>query len=206
MIDEIELRDGWYWPKADIQGWRFISDEVRDIDEIMNYVKGRDVVIQAGGNCGMWPKKYATIFKTVYTFEPDPTNYECLRRNVTEPNVIIQNCALSENQQKVGIEVRWDDNRGANRVTLDGDIPCVTIDSLNAPACDLLQLDVEGFEQVALHGGLETIKKYKPTVVLELKSHGDHYGYTDLHTIGWIEALGYKLERVIRTDHIFVAL
>lgn len=204
MKDEIELRDGWWWPKADTEAWVAIRGEVGDIDDIMQYVNGRQVVVQAGGNCGMWPKKYATIFQKVYTFEPDPTNYECLKRNVSEPNVVMRNCALSDVHELLGIEVRWDVNRGANRVTLEGNIEAITIDSLCLPACDLIQLDIEGFEQVALLGAESTIQEYKPTVVLELKGHGEYYGYTDLETIDWMGSLGYKLERVIRTDHIFV--
>jgi FkbM family methyltransferase len=205
MTDEIELRDGWWWPKADTEAWVAIRGEVGDIDEIMKHVKGLDCVIQAGGNCGMWPKRYASLFKEVHTFEPDATNLECLTRNVKETNVKIWPYAVGDRKNHVSMEVRWDVNRGANRIALSGDIPMVPIDKLFVDACDLIQLDVEGFEHQAVLGAREMIAKYKPVVVLELKGHGEHYGHTDRQTIELMESLGYSLARVIRTDHIFVS-
>lgn len=204
MTDEIELRDGWWWPKADTEAWVAIRGEVGDIEEIMNYVKGRECVVQAGGNCGMWPKRYAALFKNVHTFEPDETNRTCLLRNVTEGNVSIWPCAVGNAREGVTMEIRWDVNRGANRIIPGGVIPMMRIDDLELSSCDLIQLDVEGFEHQAVVGALKTIKKFKPTVVLELKGHGEHYGHTDRDTIELMESLGYSLARVIRTDHIFV--
>lgn len=204
MNDEIEFRKGWWWPKADKEAWKAIKVEVNDIDEIITFVKGRETVIQAGGNCGMWPAKYSTIFKNVYTFEPDPVNLMCLEKNIKEKNVKIFPYAVGETQRNVSMEIRWDVNRGANRVVLDGAIPMIRIDDLKFESCDLLQLDIEGFEHHAILGAVETIKQFKPTIVLELKGHGEHYGYTDNDTINFVTALGYELKKVIRTDHIFV--
>ena len=205
MNNQIEFRKGWWWPSADREAWNAIKIEVNDIDEIVKFVNGRETVIQAGGNCGMWPAKYATIFKNVFTFEPDETNRLCLEKNVTVENVKVFPFAVGEVQRNISMEIRWDVNRGANRVILNGDIPMVRIDDLDFPSCDLLQLDIEGFEHQAILGAIDTIKKYKPTIVLELKGHGEHYGYTDKDTIDLVKSLGYNLEKIIRTDHIFVA-
>lgn len=204
-MNEIELRDGWWWPKADTEAWVAIRGEVGDIDHIMNFVAGRDCVVQAGGNCGMWPKRYAEIFKKVLTFEPDDTNYECLKRNLDGiPNVRAINAALGDKPGRCGVEVRWDVNRGANRLTDKGNITVGRIDDLMLKSCDLIQLDVEGYEHLAIRGALETIAAFKPTIVLELKGHGEHYGFRDADTILLLESLGYELAITIRTDHIFL--
>jgi FkbM family methyltransferase len=204
MEDLIELRKGWWWPKVDREAWNAIKVEVNEIDDIITFVKGRETVIQAGGNCGMWPAKYATIFKNVYTFEPDPLNLFCLKKNITADNIKIFPYAVGEVQRNISMEIRWDVNRGANRVILNGETPMIKIDDLNVNSCDLLQLDIEGFEHQAVLGAVETIKKFKPTIVLELKGHGEHYGVSDAETIDFVKSLGYTLEKVIRTDHIFV--
>jgi hypothetical protein len=45
---------------------------------ISKFVKNKDVLLQAGGNAGFYVKKYAEIFKNVYTFEPEPLLFFCL--------------------------------------------------------------------------------------------------------------------------------
>lgn len=206
MEDLIELRDGWWWPKKDIMAWKFIRKEVADIDEIIKYVEDRSYVIQAGGNMGMWPKKYSTLFKNVYTFEPDEINLYCLKKNVNTDNVKIFPYAVGETTRNISMEVLLEKNRGANRVSFGGDIPMITIDELNFEGCNLLQLDVEGFEHQAVLGAKNTIKKFKPVIVLELKGHGEHYGFTDIETINLVESLGYKLKTTLRADHIFLPI
>jgi hypothetical protein len=46
-------------------------------------------------------------------------------------------------------------------------IPMMSIDSLCLNECDLIALDVEGFEQQALEGAKQTILKYKPVIIAE---------------------------------------
>ena len=41
------------------------------------------------------------------------------------------------------------------------------IDDLNLPILDLIHLDIEGYEKKALTGGIQTIKRCKPVIVLE---------------------------------------
>ena len=45
--------------------------------------------------------------------------------------------------------------------------PSIIIDNLNLPGCDLIQLDVEGYELNALLGAEKTIKKYYPVLCVE---------------------------------------
>ena len=47
------------------------------------------------------------------------------------------------------------------------EIPMITIDSLNLNGCDLIALDVEGYEQGVLQGSINTIRKYKPVIIAE---------------------------------------
>jgi hypothetical protein len=56
-------------------------------DKISEHITEKKVVVQAGGNCGVYVKRYAELFETVYTFEPSPILFYCLNLNVTNPNV-----------------------------------------------------------------------------------------------------------------------
>ena len=56
---------------------------------------------------------------------------------------------------------------GAYFVNGNGNIPTLLIDDLNLTECDLIMLDVEGYELHALNGAIETIKKYGPVICVE---------------------------------------
>ena len=70
--------NGFYWPDHDRDCHPVVPNQLSDLDYALNYTKQNKVCIQAGGNVGVWPKKLSTIFDVVYTFEPDPENFNCL--------------------------------------------------------------------------------------------------------------------------------
>lgn len=167
-------------------------------------VKGRDVVIQAGGNCGIFPKMLSRHFKTVYTFEPDEENFNCLELNVTEKNVYAYPWAL-------GAKGGWTDlhrdpaNAGAHYMEGTGAIPVLTIDEMEYAACDLIALDIEGAEILALMGAEKTINKFKPTIIIEDKGHCKRFGYSPLELKGWLNNHGYRAVSICLRDTIWLA-
>ena len=64
-------------------------------------------------------------------------------------------------------------NHGAHRINLNenGSEKTTKIDSLNLQICDLIQLDIEGFEYQALVGAKETLERCKPVIIVET-AHG----------------------------------
>ena len=204
MEDKIEVRDGWWWPKDDKEGWEWIPYEHTFFHQLVRWVGGRDTVVQAGANCGIWIRSYAQEFKNVYTFEPDDINFECLKRNITDPNVVMQKAALGDKVGHCHTVENIKGNMGAQRIQLGGDVPVVRIDDLPLETCDLIQLDVEGYEHQAVLGALETIKKFKPVVILELCGHGQKYGFSDQNTIEMMESLGYRMAQKVISDLIFI--
>jgi hypothetical protein len=75
-----------------------------------------------------------------------------------------------------------------------GDIaPIDTLDSLNLPALDLLYLDIEGFEMMAIIGGLETIVKFKPVIAIEDKGLSERYGYKQGQAEKFLASHGYEV-------------
>lgn len=169
MIDLIEIRDGWYWPKTDVRCWQYMldhSDLPRVVTEYVNK-KNRKTVVQAGGNAGFYPKQYSSLFNTVYTFEPDWLNFYCLTLNNPSENVIKTQGCFGNEHRLISLSIT-EKNRGKNFVSGSGIIPTFKIDNLKLESCGLIQLDVEGFEYYALLGGIDTIKYFKPVIVLEI--------------------------------------
>lgn len=204
MENLIELRDGWSWPKTDIGCWEYLNKYSDVPSKCATFVKDKQVVVQAGGNSGFYVKSYAALFDTVYTFEPDALNFYCLNKNITESNVIkIQSCLGSTNEL-VGLRGRK--NTGRHSVDLDSKnkhIPTLTIDNLGLSRCDLIHLDIEGYELFALQGATKTIEAYKPTIVLELVDNNEKFNYTENEICTFLSQFGYKIKDNIYTDVVF---
>jgi FkbM family methyltransferase len=141
--------------------------------DTVNYCNKRRVMIQAGGNAGYYVKKYSELFDYVYTFEPLPLLFYCLNLNVTSSNVYKFNCCLGNKNECVSMnDESLTLGHGGSHVNIWNNIlpktvPTIKIDNLNLQICDLIQLDLEGYEFNALLGGVETIKRCKPVIVIE---------------------------------------
>ena len=204
MEELIEIRDGWYWPKIDIGCWEYLNHYSDVPEKCAAYIKNKKVVVQAGGNCGFYVKPYANIFETVYTFEPNALNFYCLDKNITLPNVIKFQSCLGENNDLVGMRDRR--NVGRHAVDIDSKdkhIPTVTIDELGLAYCDLIHLDIEGFELFALKGATETIKKFSPTIILESVDNNSKFNYSTDDIVNFLDQFGYKITGRVYTDIVF---
>ena len=167
MKNLIELVDGYYWPKSSLNTLQ-ASKETLNMDTVLlPLCIKKNVMVQAGGNCGLTIKPFASVFKHVYTFEPDPVNFLCLTLNVDSPNVYKFQCCLGDEHKTIKLDNYFATDSGAYFVNGDGIIPTLLIDDLNLTECDLIMLDVEGYELHALNGAIETIKKYEPVICIE---------------------------------------
>lgn len=157
---------------------QLVDHLVSDLNLAVLRCRDRCVAVQAGGAYGLWPLTLARQFETVYTFEPDHENFVCLVQNCRDhANVIAQRAALGQYSSFTPAVVRDESestNAGAGYIR-ETDIerpgvPIVSLDeALDLPVCDLLCLDVEGFEYFALLGATKTIEICRPVIMLEAK-------------------------------------
>lgn len=104
---------------------------------------------------------------SVFAFEPNPEAFKCLAFNVQHlQQVKPLNVGASNKAHEIGLSI--DTNGGATYATETGNIPCITIDSLNLSACHFIKLDCEGMEPLALHGARETIMAHRPAMLIEV--------------------------------------
>lgn len=198
--NDIDGVSNWVWVAEDDGAWSGPSREWVEThkDAYLNASRGREIVIQAGGNCGLYPRLFAKYFKWVYTFEPDPLNFHCLVNNCQNDNIIKINGALGANNQMVRVQRVGMSNVGCHKIIgLDGEryVPQFTIDQLQLPACSFIQLDVEGYEINVLQGAIETIKKYKPGIACE---NGTREGIPEL-----LAPLGYNCVSNVGADTVY---
>lgn len=209
MNDRLEIRDskvfgnGWLWPVQDTYCWEYFNrtgtsnDPALLPDRILQYVKNKNSVLQAGGNSGLYAKIYSMHFNKVYTFEPDDLWYECLIHNASSDNVYPVQCCIGNGLGSLSISPApdaWGGSRnlGAMRVAGAGDIPQIKIDALNLNP-DLIHLDIEGFEQSAIESAINTIERCKPVIVIEMNSFlAEYYGYSEDAIFNLIKPFGYR--------------
>jgi FkbM family methyltransferase len=179
----LEVRDidvlgesNWTWVKSDKGAFGNANDgPMRDwiqghSTKYFEHVRKFDTIVTAGANCGMYVRFYAKMFKHVYAFEPNPLSFHCMVMNNQYDNVVKLNAALGGSPGLVDLNRSDTSNIGTHSIKKEpGElkIPTITIDSLALESCDLIQLDVEGFESNVIEGAMHTIMKFKPVIVAE---------------------------------------
>ena len=195
---------GWAVPEKDEHCIQAVLAEVSDLGVSLDLCRQFRTAIQAGGNVGVYPMAMAQKFERVYTVEPDAANYEALAINTaSQPRVVIRRAAFGQDHSKAAIDQIYPDNIGAHQIKEGNEFDVLPIDSLGVTDCDLLQLDVEGSEHQAILGAIATIEASWPVITLELKGHGERYGYTDDDTINLLAGMGYKIADRVNRDVIF---
>lgn len=208
--EEFSFMNNEFFFPAEDKGITYIGlkRETALLEIIKPYLKDNKVMVQAGGNCGMQIIKFAEFFDYVYTFEPEPKNFYCLNRNLVYKNVIkIQACLGDErglvNLSPWGTEEIGFESGGYHVGEGKGYIPTLMIDDLGLDKCDLLQIDVEGYQLKALRGAINTIKKFKPVICTEL-AWIERYGGTKEDVTLFLRELGYCAVQGYTNDTIYV--
>lgn len=127
---------------------------------------------------------------TLWAFEPNPENYRCARITVeinNLKNVEIKNAGLGAQTGSFFMKAFDESGRalgGGSHLVIEAnknsrekliEVDIIKLDDVlpSGREVAIIQLDVEGFEQAALIGAMETIKRYKPILILEnLPEHG----------------------------------
>ena len=115
---------------------------------------------------------------SIYTFEPRDAHFCLLRKNIDDnkiENVILLNNALGHMCGDVSLprnllqasNIEFDHNEiisigNGHLVGFNNQYNFVTIDSLNLIACNMIFIDLNGFEYITLAGAIRTIQKFKP--------------------------------------------
>lgn len=201
----------WNWDifSGSAVGLKWNRRDLPNLDYVMRMVPGRSVVVQGGGNLGIFPKRLAQEFEAVYSFEPDPFCFLAMVYNAPEPNIIKIQAALGCERQRVSTcTERRDgkplDHEGITHIKGTGIIPTILIDDLALPVCDLIYLDLEGYELYALRGAVETIKRCRPVLAIEINKSLAFIGLTKTEVKNLILSFGYKFVVKLSSDEIFV--
>jgi FkbM family methyltransferase len=150
------------------------------------------VILDIGGHIGSHSILYSKYIPniTVHTFEPQKVLYDILNINIKANNItnIVTHhsavgykngcCTMSAMlydgyNEEVSYETDKLFNYGGISIGVGGEtVSVINIDSLQLERCDFIKIDVEGAEPFVLMGGLETIRRCKPYIMLECNCKG----------------------------------
>lgn len=217
--DELQNYKGWYLPTycehfhiSLEENWQNNYQEKCD-KEVFSRTQHKRTAIDVGGNIGLMARRYAAVFNQVHSFEPVSENFSCLHYNTEDlNNVTVYKQGLGETQKDVEIVLPYSiatcgswsitdfkNNQEEKRSEL---INITTLDSYNFKDVDFIKLDIQGYELQVLEGAVDTLREYKPTLLIETKSAGKDIS---LPVGRFIAQFGYKQAKKINKDRIYVA-
>lgn len=189
---------------------------------VLANVRPGDVFVDVGANIGYFSMLVAQRQPAqVLAIEPVQRTYEVLvhniRHNGLDGVVSPVNVALGSQTSKVRlVSTRGPKNHveyaiGGNDHGFEKvEATLTTLDSLltgpDAPGkVDFIKVDIEGYEYEFLKGGRETIRRFKPMMLMEVEQHRlEKFGVHACDVFGFLAELGYRY-LCVREDAIVPA-
>lgn len=163
-----------------IDYWIFMDGiyEGNLIKSIVGSSEKGGVFLDIGAHIGVYSISLAGDFGCVYAFEPERKNFNELVRNIelnSINNVKVINKAVSDSKGYAKLYINQEENCGHSlMVNYSGNyqkVRMVTLDDFlkrKTVKVRLIKIDVEGAEIKVLRGGIRTIKKFHPMIIMEL--------------------------------------
>ena len=188
------------WLRIRERAWRERRKGEKEIKLIPQLLSNCNRAIDIGANVGVWSYWLSKYAKQVESFEPNPKVFNALK-NIKIKNVNSYNIALSNKTGSVDLLIpkssKGFSNQGASlsSIKVKGEHKSISIeakrlDEYNFLDVDFIKIDVEGHEHEVIEGARETIKKFKPTMVIEMEEKHNQIPIEE--QISSVEKLGYE--------------
>ena len=188
------------WLRIRERAWREIRKGEKEIKLIPQLLSNCNRAIDIGANVGVWSYWLSKYAKQVESFEPNPKVFNALK-NIKIKNVNSYNIALSNKTGSVDLLIpkgsKGFSNQGASlsSIKVQGEHKSISIeakrlDEYNFLDVDFIKIDVEGHEHEVIEGARETIKKFKPTMVIEMEEKHNQIPIEE--QISSVEKMGYQ--------------
>lgn len=151
-------------------------------NDVLEKIKGKDAIdggAFVGDTAIIFCKNYS--FGKIYSFEPDGSNYTKLKENIAKynmENVIPVKKGISSGEGKATLKIQG----VASSISPEGseEIEVTTIDKFvesNGSNIDigLIKFDIEGAEFDGITGSLETIRKFRPVLLISIYHTGKDF-------------------------------
>ena len=174
------------------------------------------VVVEVGAHVGTHTVPIACLvgpWGRVYAFEPQRKIYRELYHNLAlngVTNVVPLRYAIGEGDTRlIEMNPATPGNEGGTGVGAGGDAAELrSIDSFGFERVSLLKIDVEHYENEALDGAVDTVRRNRPVIMIEIMGGEDYETASPdvlerIHgTWAKLEALDYTVTPVAKHDYI----
>jgi FkbM family methyltransferase len=210
-------RVGWSWRRQPIERELWFAERI--VREM-----GGGTVIDVGANVGVYSLFLARWAHTLVAFEAHPQLCESLRE-LLPSNCRVENVALGNAPGRLTLRVpiirggevwclgtvaalnsfQGEDVAGETRIAVEA----TTLDAFHAehlggtPPVTLVKVDVEGFEENVLEGASNTVRRFRPALLVETEyRHGANIPRIFERILG----MGYVSSRVDDADRQLIAV
>jgi len=203
------LNTGRVW---DLDITQYFHDQCKKVES--------PIIFDVGAQTGSFTliSKFLPKTAQMYGFEPLPASFKCLQDNLElnelgSPRAQVYNCGLSNVVGETVLKVpdhkglctmgenplRFRDYESVNVQTDTIDHFC---EENNVNGLDFMKIDTEGWEYFVLRGGVNTIKRYKPEILMEWNAQNmEQCGVNkDVFMRFITDELGYTVQKQFRDD------
>lgn len=188
---------------------------------LSRYLRPDMTVIEVGANIGAHTFEIAQQLDPrqgkLYSFEPTVYAFEKLQRNFQLNDfrhVVLEKVALSDTNEQRDIhratspetmpfKASWNRSKRDPKTNSIDRITFRRLDDYIAEQgiqrLDLLKVDVDGYEMCVLRGGLETLRRFHPLLIIEVGTTLERVGDRPDALIDTLTELGYEF-RAIETE------
>ncbi|MGY3449804.1 FkbM family methyltransferase [Bradyrhizobium sp. USDA 4353] len=168
-----------------IQNFIFTSETFYEIKELVDFrqrfVKSQMTFLDVGAHIGNHSVFFAKCCAaaSVHAFEPNTATFELLTRNFRLNGMSVanlHNCGIGKeckhgmrmSENPFGTHFGTAINIGSD-TSAGGGLIIDKLDSFGFENCDVIKIDVEGWEIDALSGAEQTIRKFRPILWIEIE-------------------------------------
>ena len=189
------------------------NNDEEEIRLVKNFIIPNSDSIDVGVYRGVYTYEMSKYSKLVHAFEPNPVLFENIEKNLKKiiKNVSFYNCALSDKDESVRLKVpirnknynknNYEEYFQMGKATIHQkniidefesfDIQTKKLDDFNfTNKISFIKIDVEGHEIEVIKGSEKTIKKNKPTLLVEIEEQYTQKKVSE--TLKYINSLGYN--------------
>lgn len=157
---------------------------------LLHVLRPGDFFVDVGANIGSYTILASVNCQAhVVSFEPVPTTFQFLKRNVlindVFENVRLLQAGVASKEEKLFFSADLD---AANHIVAADEqniasmveVPCLTLDGTLTQVPLMMKIDVEGFETEVLRGASRILRSpHLKCIIIELNGSGERYGYND---------------------------
>jgi FkbM family methyltransferase len=205
---------GYLWTTA--SSYEYLLGNYEDpmvMEALSSWLKSPTVFYDLGANVGYYSllaNRFITTGK-IYAFEPMPLNRHIFeqhlqlnKKKIADNNILLLPFAISDREKEIVFSNNSNQRDGNTYISgselfkNSGEtitVKCFSIDELirqGFAAPDIIKIDVEGAEYDVLLGAIDTLKRYRPNVLLA--THDCHLPGVRDKCVNFLKDLGYNLQ------------